>query len=111
MTEVPWTLIFSHGNALLVGHVRNLLDAAGIPCELRNMTLGGGAGELPPLECEPQVWVAEHNRERAEALVKQALEEPAPDSAWRCRACGEELEGALDTCWNCGGRKEDDHDR
>ncbi len=33
--------VFAHSNALLVSHVRNLLEAAGIPAQLRNMTLGG----------------------------------------------------------------------
>ena len=107
MNDVPWTMIFSDSNALMVGHVRNLLNGAGIPTELRNMTLGGGAGELPPLECEPQVWVAEHNRQRAEAVIHQALCASSPGGEWRCRVCGEELEVAFDTCWYCGTERED----
>lgn len=93
---------FAHSNALLVSHVHNVLSAAGIPAELRNMTLGGGAGELPLGECEPEVWVAPHNRERAERLIQEALAGKSEAPGWRCPGCGEFLEGAFDACWNCG---------
>ncbi|TDO06141.1 MULTISPECIES: putative signal transducing protein [Halomonas] len=94
--------IFAHSNALLVSHLYNVLVAAGIPAQLCNLTLGGGAGELPLSECEPEVWVAAHNRARAEALIRQALEGTSEWPAWTCPACGERLEGVFDTCWNCG---------
>lgn len=94
--------VFAHSNGLLVSHVRNLLEAAGIPSELRNMTLGGGAGELPLGECEPEVWVKPHNRERAETLIRQALSGESEVPAWRCPGCGEPLEGVFDACWHCG---------
>ena len=77
--------VFRHPNALLVSHVHNVLASAGLVPTLRNMTLGGGAGELPPGECEPEVWVPAGHRLRAEALVEEALDgpaEPLPD--WRC---------------------------
>ncbi|ALM51317.1 DUF2007 domain-containing protein [Halomonas huangheensis] len=107
MTTVPWVLVFVHSNAMLVGHVNNLLEAAGIRCELRNMTLAGGAGELPPLECEPQVWVAAHNQQRAEQVIRDALDASEAKPEWQCRRCGERLEGAFDTCWNCGAEREE----
>nr|WP_299243890.1 DUF2007 domain-containing protein [uncultured Halomonas sp.] len=98
--------VFRHSNALLVGHVRNVLENAGLPCELRNMTLGGGAGELPLGECEPEVWVAPHNRARAETLIEEALNGPRePAQVWRCPRCDELLEGVFDTCWQCGRAK------
>ncbi|MDT8879973.1 DUF2007 domain-containing protein [Halomonas saccharevitans] len=97
---------FAHSNALLVSHVHNVLTAAGIPVALRNLTLGGGAGELPLGECEPEVWVAAHNRERAEALIRQALHGGSERPAWTCSGCGERLEGAFDTCWHCGATRE-----
>ncbi|MGQ7246760.1 putative signal transducing protein [Halomonas sp. V046] len=101
MEQVAWVRVFSHGNAMLASHVRNVLAAAGMPCELRNMTLGGATGELPPLECEPQVWVAAHNQQRAEALIQSALDPAQGVPDWVCAGCGEHLDGAFDTCWNC----------
>ncbi|MBF7052743.1 DUF2007 domain-containing protein [Halomonas sp. KAO] len=94
--------VFVHSNALLVSHVYNLLEAADIPAELRNMTLGGGAGELPLGECEPEVWVKSHNRERADALIGDALAGRSDAAAWHCPGCGETLEGVFEACWKCG---------
>ncbi|MBB3183870.1 rubrerythrin [Halomonas fontilapidosi] len=97
---------FAHSNALLVSHVHNVLTAAGIPAELHNLTLAGGAGELPLGECEPEVWVAPHNLARAEALIRQSLEGTSDRASWTCPGCGEPLDGVFDTCWNCGTRRE-----
>ncbi|WP_445156697.1 putative signal transducing protein [Halomonas sp. E14] len=94
--------VFAHANALLVSHVRNVLAAAGIPVSLRNMVLGGGAGELPLSECEPEVWVAVHDRERAEALIHASLTGAPGAPDWHCPGCGEVLEGTFDACWRCG---------
>lgn len=100
---MTYVLVFRHSNALLVGHVRNVLESAGIPCELRNMVLSGGAGELPLGECEPEVWVAVHNRERAEALAYDALHGPREAMpGWTCPRCSERLDGVFEACWQCG---------
>ncbi|WP_251977010.1 putative signal transducing protein [Salinicola avicenniae] len=101
--ETRRVCIFRHPNALLVGHVRNVLESAGLRAELRNMTLAGGAGELPPDQCEGEVWVAAIVRERAGALVREALDGPVDAPAdWRCPGCGELLAGVFDACWRCG---------
>ncbi len=107
MTDFQPVRVFAHSNALLVSHIHNVLIAAGIPAELRNLTLGGGAGELPLGECEPEVWVRPHNRARAEALIRDALEGRSEAPAWTCPGCGERLEGTFDTCWNCGALRPD----
>ncbi|GAB2780851.1 DUF2007 domain-containing protein [Halomonas shantousis] len=102
-----WVRVFRHSNTLLVSHVRNVLTSADIPCKLRNMVLGGGAGELPLGECEPEVWVAVRDVSRAQSLVRQALEGPGdtrPD--WSCRTCGETLEDVFAACWRCSTPRE-----
>ncbi|GGX97686.1 hypothetical protein GCM10007160_26610 [Litchfieldella qijiaojingensis] len=106
MAESGFVRVFAHPNALLVNHIHNVLTAAGIPAELRNLTLGGGAGELPLSECEPEVWVAAHNAERSHRLIQESLQgtnTSAPE--WRCPGCGEVLEGVFDACWKCGHRQ------
>ncbi|WP_163577883.1 putative signal transducing protein [Halomonas faecis] len=102
MNDFSYVRVFAHSNALLVSHVGNLLEAAGIPVERHNLALGGGAGELPLTECEPQIWVAPHNCERAEALIHAAMTGISGAPGWTCPGCGEALEGAFDTCWRCG---------
>ncbi|SDM10835.1 Putative signal transducing protein [Franzmannia pantelleriensis] len=106
MAEFDYVRVFAHSNGLLVSHLHNVLSAADIPAELRNMTLGGGAGELPLGECEPEVWVAPHNVERARWLIHQSLEGAEPPApVWTCPGCGERLEGVFDACWQCGTAK------
>ncbi|WP_104204805.1 DUF2007 domain-containing protein [Billgrantia saliphila] len=103
---IGYVRVFAHSNALLVSHVRNLLAAANIPVELRNMVLGGGAGELPLGECEPEVWVAPHNRERADAIIRDALAGRSEAPEWICPSCGEWLEGVFEACWQCSDKEE-----
>ncbi|WP_458524873.1 putative signal transducing protein [Onishia taeanensis] len=103
-----WVRVFAHTNALLVSHVRNVLESAGVPTELRNLSLGGGAGELPLGDCEPEVRVAPHNAARASTLVREALDGPREARpAWVCPGCGERLDGVFETCWACGAHRRD----
>ncbi|KAA0019855.1 DUF2007 domain-containing protein [Salinicola corii] len=100
--------IFRHSNVLLVSHVRNLIESAGLSATLRNMTLAGGAGELPPDQCEAEVWVSAAAETLAVQLVREALDGPtAALPAWRCQGCGERLDGVFDTCWQCGRDRPD----
>jgi len=65
------------------------LRAAGIPCSVRNTALSGALGEIPFLECAPQIWL---EREADEARARQILLElqaPARGPAWRCSGCGD----------------------
>jgi len=95
--------VFRHSNVLLVSHVRNVIESAGLSVALRNMALAGGAGELPPDQCEAEVWVPVAEKVSAEALVREALDGPVVmRPSWRCHGCGEQLEGVFDHCWQCG---------
>ena len=49
--------VFGSYNQQLVHHAKNLLEAAGIRVLIRNQFLSSAMGELPPAECEAQVWV------------------------------------------------------
>lgn len=102
MTERDYVRVFVAANPLLVSHIANLLEAADIRVERRNLTLAGGAGELPPGECEPEVWVAPHNRCRAEALIQRSQKGDRQGPSWCCPGCGETLDDVFDACWRCG---------
>ncbi|MDH4574242.1 DUF2007 domain-containing protein [Salinicola acroporae] len=106
--NVEQVRVFRHANVLLVSHVRNVIESAGVAATLRNMTLAGGAGELPPDQCEAEVWVAASAEAQAIELVREALEGPATAMPeWRCQGCGERLEGVFDRCWQCGRDRPD----
>lgn len=93
-----------YSSALLadVKHFKNVLEHAGIDAEIRNERLSGGLGDIPFLECEPELWVSDDDAERARAVIA-ADREPNPDGAppWRCAHCGEMNEPQFGACWNC----------
>jgi hypothetical protein len=47
--------VYAAPTMAMVAHVRAVLEGEGIACVVRNEFLGAGAGELPPIECWPEV--------------------------------------------------------
>jgi Putative prokaryotic signal transducing protein len=86
-----------------VVHFRNLLEQEGILCLVKNEQLSGGVGDIPFLECLPELWVA-RDEDYAEALelIAETKAEKAPAREWLCRSCGETNEGQFAACWRCG---------
>jgi putative signal transducing protein len=82
------------------------LRAAGIRCEVRNTVLSGALGEIPFLECAPQLWLDERDAPRAREILQQ-LREPVVGPCWRCTSCGESCEPQFGNCWNCGATRPD----
>jgi len=63
--------VFGSYNQQLVHHAKNLLEAAGIRVLVRNQYLSSAMGELPPAECEAQVWVLDDSDlPRAEEILR-----------------------------------------
>ena len=86
-----------------IAHLRNLLEAEGIGCQIRNDRLAGVMGEIPFVECWPELWVQRPGDAlRARGLIDIALR-PSPEAEpWKCARCGEQIEGQFAACWNCG---------
>ncbi|KGC03150.1 DUF2007 domain-containing protein [Burkholderia multivorans] len=85
-------------------HWANVLEAAGIGCELHNRYATGALGGIPVDACAPELWLDD---ERDDALARRLLDAasrgPAAGAApWRCRHCGEALEAQFTACWHCG---------
>ena len=93
--------LYSSYNRILVHHLRNVLEAQGIAAVVRNELLSSAMGELPPAECQTELWVPFPEAAKAEAALKEALSEKH-GPAWRCPACGEESEPQFTQCWRCG---------
>ncbi len=96
--------VYSSDSFFLVGHLRQLLEGQSIRCIAKNEFLQGGAGELPPTECWPELWIVENFQyDKAKELVEGFLSSSARISnEWRCPECGEGLEGQFTACWHCG---------
>jgi len=91
--------VFGSYNQQLVHHAKNLLEAAGIRVLVRNQYLSSAMGELPPAECEAQIWVLEDaDLARAEEILRW---KPPPGPDWTCE-CGETLGAQFSQCWRCG---------
>ncbi len=98
--------IYTAESLVQVFHLRNVLQAEGIRTELRNERLGGVVGEIPFLETWPELWVAELDFERAQALVELELHSRGlAEPEWTCPGCGERVEGQFTECWKCGQDK------
>lgn len=92
--------VYSSPNNLLVHHMRNLLETAGIDCQVRNELLMGGAGDLPVLDVWPELWVDDDLYTRAQELLD--THSTASGEHWTCARCGTDCEGQFDRCWQCG---------
>lgn len=85
-----------------IGLLRNMLERSGITCMVKNEQLSGGLGEIPFLDCLPELWVMDDEQlPRAQELVDELRTSASQATAWRCQ-CGEINEGQFVACWQCG---------
>jgi hypothetical protein len=92
--------VFSSYNLVLVHHARNLLEAEGIETEVRNQMLSSAMGELPPAECQAELWVLRDEDARRSQEVLRRPPVSGPD--WTCEGCGERSGPQFTQCWKCG---------
>jgi hypothetical protein len=94
--------VFSSFNLAAAHHAKNLLAVEGIRSVVRNEILSSAMGELPPAECQVEVWVLrEGDAARADLLLTQSFSTPDAGEPWAC-ACGERIEPQFTQCWRCG---------
>jgi hypothetical protein len=90
--------VYSSFNQTAVYHARNLLENAGIEVLVKNAILSSAMGELPPAECQAELWVLnDSDQKRAEEILFQQV----TGEDWTC-ACGESLGAQFTQCWRCG---------
>ena len=76
------------------------LRQAGFSATVQRYFLGSIAGDLPPDQCLPEVWLTQDDERQAATALLDALRN-RPQRLWHC-SCGEMVEGGFDQCWNCG---------
>ena len=87
-----------------IAHLRNLLESEGIACVVRNERLAGALGEIPFVECWPELWVRQPGEAlRARGLIDEALQPVEAAEPWQCPGCGERIEAQFSQCWRCAG--------
>jgi hypothetical protein len=93
--------VFSHDNAMVVHNIKNILENNSIACELKNQFGGSAAGEVPPIEVWPEIWVEETHLDKAVELIEDVMHGVSDKTHWRCTNCSEENPPAFEICWNC----------
>ena len=76
------------------------LQQAGYSASVQRYFLGSVAGELPPDQCQPEVWLTNDEEEAGARALLHALQN-MPQRRWLC-TCGETVEGGFEQCWRCG---------
>ena len=98
----PLKRVYSSFSLIAVHHAKNVLQAEGIDSIVKNEILSSAMGELPPAECQAEVWVPEQDAQRAESVLKDAFTTSKGGKAWTCGSCGEAVEPQFTQCWKCG---------
>lgn len=101
--------VFSSDSLVEIGHLKNLLEQYGIRCLIKNEPLSGALGEIPFVDCWPELWViVDEQADEASRLIAEQQQEPRTSAPWRCKRCGETVEGQFAVCWQCGSAREDE---
>jgi hypothetical protein len=92
--------VYSSFNLAAVHHARNVLETEGIRAVVKNEFLSSAMGDLPPAECQAEVWVLRD--QDAERAIKVILEPRGGGEPWTCENCREPREAQFTQCWRCG---------
>lgn len=90
------------------GLLKELLEREGVNCLIRNEQLFAALGEIPFLECFPELWVVDNEVwPRAKSLLDSWFKQEEDRATWICPVCGELLEGQFGACWKCGKARDE----
>ena len=87
---------------------KEMLAQEGVACLLKNGQLSAVIGEIPFIECFPELWVVDDEvYPRGRLLLDGWLTNAAGVEAdWVCANCGEKSDGVFEVCWNCSQPRE-----
>ena len=101
--------LYSSLNLHEIYHLKNLLEAEGLRCRIKNELLSRLAGEIPFTECAAELWLLdERDLDRARRVVTAFGRGAVAGPPWQCARCGEALEGQFSACWHCGALRPQD---
>ena len=79
----------------------DMLTQAGFDANVQRAYASSIAGEVPPDQTLPELWVQDAAQfDRAKTLLHE-LRHP-PHRSWACPGCRELIDGPFEQCWNCG---------
>jgi hypothetical protein len=77
------------------------LIAAGFAASVQRAYASAIAGQIPPDQALPEIWIEDDVRHAQALAMLEELRHP-PWRRFTCAACGETVEGPFEVCWNCG---------
>ncbi len=88
-------------NLALASLWADLLRQAGIDASVQRAYASSIAGEIPPDQSLPEVWIDDDSQVEQARRLLHDLRHPVA-RRWVCTGCGELVEGPFEQCWNCG---------
>jgi hypothetical protein len=87
-----------------LGLLRNMLQDAGILCDLRNEQL---SQVLPSAPFDAELWIEnDDDYWMAQDLSEAWFHPPSgPTGSWTCARCGQHVGTRFDSCWKCGTKR------
>ena len=79
----------------------DLLSAAGVATTVQRQYASSIAGEVPPDQTLPELWVSDDAQLESARSLLHELRHP-PSHYWACPGCQEIIDGPFEQCWNCG---------
>jgi len=79
--------VYSASNISFVSIFRDILKGHGIRCWVKNEFITAGMGDIPPIECWPQLCVDDDDFAEAKRIVDEALSEKVT-TAWKNKQMG-----------------------
>lgn len=94
--------VYTSQDRFYIYHLKNLLEAEGIECLIKNDTLSSLAGELPMTVVWPELWVIDSIYSlKAKGIITDSKKESSTGKNWICKNCREEHSSQFMECWNC----------
>lgn len=95
--------VYSHHDRFMVFQIKQLLDARGIPCFVKNEFAIGAMGELSPMDVSPEVWISDPEwLPKAQQFITDFENQATDLFPWSCKHCHEQNGASFELCWQCG---------
>lgn len=79
----------------------DMLTTSGVAASVQRYFASGIAGEIPPDQALPEIWIADDTQLASARRLLAELQHP-PHRRWTCAACAEAIDGPFEQCWKCG---------
>jgi hypothetical protein len=99
--KAPMKRLTQAPNIALATLWADMLSQAGVEASVQRYFVGSIAGDIPPDQALPEVWVHDEARFAEGQTLLREFQHPAWRH-WLCRGCGERIDGPFEQCWNCG---------